>query len=101
LRFEFEVTGSPDIAHGKGAPGRGQLYIDGKLVGQSNVELTNPLAIGLLSAIVCGADPGAPVTPHYKPPFSFTGTIHSVTVDVSGELIKDTAAELRMAMARQ
>ena len=29
LRFEFEPTGKPDMAHGKGAPGRLQLYIDG------------------------------------------------------------------------
>jgi len=27
--------------------------------------------------------------------------LHSVIVDVSGELIKDTDAEMRMAMARQ
>jgi hypothetical protein len=31
----------------------------------------------------------------------FTGTIHSVTVDVSGELIEDSEAELRAHMARQ
>ncbi len=31
----------------------------------------------------------------YKPPFKFTGTLYSVTVDVSGELIKDTEAEMR------
>jgi arylsulfatase len=86
LRFEFEVTGKPDIAGGKGAPGNGRLYFDSRLVGEGNIELTNPLAIGLLSCIVCGADPGAPVTPEYKPPFPFTGTIHSVTVNVSGEL---------------
>ena len=36
LRFEFEPTGKPDIAKGKGAPGRAQLYIDGKLVGQTD-----------------------------------------------------------------
>ena len=41
--------------------------------------MTNLLAIGLLSAIACGADPGAPVTPHYKPLFPFTGTIPTVT----------------------
>ena len=29
LRFEFEVTGKPDFANGKGTPGRAQLYIDG------------------------------------------------------------------------
>jgi hypothetical protein len=33
LRFEFEPTGPPDMAHGKGAPGRLQLYVDGELVG--------------------------------------------------------------------
>ena len=101
LRFEFEVTDKPDIAHGKGAPGKGQLYIDGKLVGQSDIPLTNPLAIGLLSTINCGSDVGAPVTPKYKPPFPFTGKIHKVTVDVSGELIKDEEAELRRHLARQ
>ena len=101
LRFEFEVTGEADIAHGKGAPGKGQLYIDGKVVGQSDIPLTNPLTIGLLSTINCGADVGAPVTPKYKPPFPFTGKIHKVTVDVSGKLIKDEEAELRRHLARQ
>ena len=95
LCFEFEVTGKADVAHGKGAPGKGQLYIDGKLVGQGEIPLTNPLSIGLLSTINCGADVGAPVTPKYKAPFPFTGKIYKVTVDVSGELIKDEEAELR------
>jgi formylglycine-generating enzyme required for sulfatase activity len=36
---------------------------------------------------------GAPDIPH--------GTIHRVTVDVSGEHIQDAEAELRRAMARQ
>jgi arylsulfatase len=101
LRFEFEVTGKPDIPSGKGAPGRGQLYIDGKLVGQGDIPLTMPLALGLAGGIVCGADTGSPVWDKYTPPFKFTGTLYSVTVDVSGELIKDTEAEMRMAMARQ
>ena len=34
LRFEFEVTGKPDVAKGLGAPGRVQLYVDGTLVAQ-------------------------------------------------------------------
>jgi hypothetical protein len=41
------------------------------------------------------------VTPDYSPPFRFTGTLHSVTVDVSGDLIDDRESEMRMAMARQ
>ena len=50
LRFEFEVTGNPDIPNGKGAPGKAQLYIDGRLVGQGDIELTNPLTIGFSAA---------------------------------------------------
>ena len=41
------------------------------------------------------------MTPDYESPFRFTGTLHSVTVDVSGELITDSESEMRMAMARQ
>jgi arylsulfatase A-like enzyme len=80
-QWYFEVTGQPDCANGKGTPGRGQLYIDGKLVGQSDIPLTNPPAVGLLRAINCGADPGSPVTPKYKPPFPFTGKIYGAAVD--------------------
>ena len=101
LLFEFEPAGKPDIPHGKGAPGRGQLYVDGKLVGQADIPLTMPLALGLGGGFVCGADIGAPVTPEYKPPFEFTGTIYTVTVDVSGDLIRDIEAEMRHILARQ
>jgi arylsulfatase len=60
-----------------------------------------PLSLGLGGGIVCGADSGSPVWDKYKPPFKFTGTLYGATVDVSGELIKDDAAMLRMHMARQ
>ncbi len=101
LRFEFEVTGKPDFKNGKGAPGKGQLYIDGKLVGQVDIPLTMPLSLGLGGGIVCGADTGSPVWDKYKAPFKFTGTLHNTTVDVSGELIKDTEADMRVVLARQ
>jgi arylsulfatase len=101
LRLEFEVTGPPDIGHGKGAPGCAQMYIDNKLVGAVDVPLTMPLLISMAGGIVCGADPGSPVWDKYAAPFKFTGKLHSVTVDVSGELIKDDAAELKMILARQ
>jgi hypothetical protein len=52
-------------------------------------------------ALTCGANPGSPVTPEYSSPFPFTGTLHSVTVDVSGDLIDDGESAMRMAMARQ
>jgi len=101
LRFEFEVTGTPDVMHGKGAPGVGQLYIDDKLVGQVDIPLTMPLSLGLGGGIVCGADSGSPVWDKYEPPFRFSGTLYSVTVDVSGEMIIDDEQTLKMVMARQ
>jgi hypothetical protein len=52
-------------------------------------------------ALTCGANPGSPVTPEYSSPFRFTGALHIVTVDVSGELIEDSESNMRMAMARQ
>ena len=100
LRFEFEPTGEPDLQQGKGAPGRLQLYVDDTLVGNAEAPVTVPFALNP-GALTCGANPGSPVTPDYPSPFKFTGTIHSVTIDVSGELIQDPEAELRVHMARQ
>jgi arylsulfatase len=100
LRFEFEVTGKPDFTKGKGAPGRAQLYIDGKLVGDADIPVTVPLIFNP-GGLTCGANPGLPVAPEYTSPFKFTGKIYGVTVDVSGDLIKDDEAELRLVMARQ
>ncbi|WP_308299879.1 arylsulfatase [Streptomyces sp. CJ_13] len=100
LRFEFEPTGAPDIAHGKGAPGRAQLYVDGRLVGESDMPVTTPITFNP-GGMACGANPGSAVTPDYQAPFRFTGTLHSVTVDLSGDLIVDAESEMRMHMARQ
>jgi arylsulfatase len=37
LRYEFERTGPPDFAAGKGSPGVGRLYIDGNKVGEAQI----------------------------------------------------------------
>jgi arylsulfatase len=100
LRFEFEPTGKPDIAQGKGAPGRGQLYVDGKLIAQNEFPVTTPMVLNP-GGLTCGANPGSPVTTDYRSPFRFTGMLHTVTVDLSGDLITDSDSEMRMAMARQ
>lgn len=101
LGFEFVVTGKPDFANGKGSPGIAKLFIDGKLVGQIDVPVTIPFAFELGGGVTCGSAPKSPVTPDYRPPFEFTGKIYNVTVDVSGQLIEDKEAEMRIAMARQ
>jgi arylsulfatase A-like enzyme len=101
LRFEFEPTGKPDLAHGKGTPARAQLYIDGKLAGQGDLPVTIPLDIGITDGLSCGRDEGSAVTTDYRAPFAFTGHLEKIVVDVSGELIEDKAAEMRSVMAHQ
>jgi hypothetical protein len=49
----------------------------------------------------CGYDFGEVVTHDYRVPFPFTGTIHKVTLAVSGELIKDEEAGRRVLMGWQ
>ena len=100
LRFEFEPTGEPDPANGAGAPGLLQLYVDGTLVANAEAPITTPFLFNP-GALTCGANPGSPVTPDYEGPFAFTGTLHSVTLDVSGDLIQDPESELRAHLARQ
>jgi arylsulfatase len=100
LRFEFEPTGPPDLANGRGAPGRLQLYVDGRLVAQEHAPVTTPFVFNP-GALSCGHNPGSPVTPDYTSPVRFTGTLHVVVVDVSGDLITDDESEIRLAMARQ
>ena len=101
LRYDFEVTGKPDYKSGKGAPGRAKLYIDDKPVGEGDIPLTMVVLIGLAAGTVCGASSGSPVWDKYRAPFKFTGTLYSATVDVSGEVIKNHEAEMRVHLARQ
>lgn len=100
LRFEFEVTGKPDLAAYKGAPGRAELYVDRSLAGAADFPVTTPIMFNP-GGLTCGANPGPPVTSDYTSPFRFTGTLHTVTIDLSGELITDAESEMRMHLARQ
>jgi arylsulfatase len=101
LRYEFEPTGEPDFKKGKGSPGRCQLYIGTKLVGNLEIPYSTPSMFGVLGlstgyAAFDSVDPAL-----YKIPFSFTGEIEKVVIDVSGELIKDDETELKRMMVQQ
>jgi arylsulfatase len=101
LRYEFEPSGKPDLAQGKGSPGKAQLYVDGKLAGQLQLPVTMPMSMGLGEGLSVGRDEGSAVSSEYAPPFAFNGTLRTITVDVSGKLIEDTEAQVRQVMARQ
>jgi Sulfatase len=101
LRYEFEPTGEPDLANGKGVPAIGEIYINGKLVGAVEMPHTVPM-IFATEGLTCGYDGGSRVAPNaYSDAFRFTGTIKRVTLDTGGELIHDSAHDLKVAMARQ
>ena len=101
LRYEFEPTGKPDIANGKGVPARGQLYINRKLVASIDMPFSILIIFGT-EGLTCGYDGGDHVAAEeYNDEFRFTGTIKRVTLDLSGELIEDSEADMKIAMARQ
>ena len=78
-----------------------QLYFNRKLVGEGKLPVTIPLAFGLGGGFVVGRGTGFPITSRFENPFEFTGTIHDVVIDVSGDLIVDKESEMRAVMARQ
>ncbi|MCJ7709360.1 MAG: arylsulfatase, partial [Chloroflexi bacterium] len=101
LSVEFNPTSTPEPLKGRGAAGTITLFVDGEAIGGGELPVTIPLMMGLASGVSVGQDSGAPVTDEYKPPYAFTGTVHRVVYDVSGEAVVDHEAEIRIALARQ
>ena len=101
LSMEFQPTGKPDIANGKGAPGAVKLLLDGKAIGRGDIPVTAPLRLGQGAAMLVGGDVGGTVTPDYKAPFHFSGTLKRVIVDISGEHVEDYEAQIKIALAKQ
>jgi arylsulfatase len=101
VRYEFEPTGEPDFTIGKGAAGKGQLYVDNELVASEDFEYTVPNLFGIIG-ITCGRDGTDSVSPDdYASPYEFTGKLTQVTLDVSGDVIVDDEAELQRLMTQQ
>ncbi|MGI5860722.1 MAG: arylsulfatase [Myxococcales bacterium] len=101
LRYEFEPTGEADLSKGRGAPGRSQLYVNGDLGASIELPYTVPNAFGIIG-LSCGYAAVDSVDPEqFQAPFTFTGTIKRVVLDVSGDVIVDHKAELDRMMAQQ
>lgn len=100
LRFEFEPTTPPDLSQGLGAAGHARLYVDGVRVAQELFDTTTPIVFGL-EGLSCGYDFGEAVSSAYRAPFRFSGEIHELVMDLSGDLILDSEAEARRLMAQQ
>ena len=99
LRFEFEPTGPPDPAQGKGAPGRLQLYVDGNLVGNSDASVTTPFMFNP------GSRPAEPTRARPSPPTTKARSLHRDAPQRhprrQRRVDPDHEAELRVHLARQ
>jgi arylsulfatase A-like enzyme len=79
VAFNFQKTGKEKF----GAGGQGQLFINGKVVAESNIPKTNPFVYWPHNeGLTCGYDHLTPVTRAYQTPFRFTGMIERVVVTV-------------------
>lgn len=83
LRWEFTVTGKPDFKVGKGVPGAGKLFINGKQVGEGKIPVTCPLHFALSGdGLCCGWDSLTPVSADYRGENHFSGVVERVIVNV-------------------
>ena len=101
LRVEFAPTGPPRFLEGLGSPAEVRLFHDGEVVGFASLPHSVPVTFAT-TGLSCGEayfdtiDPTA-----YTGRFPFTGTLHKVTLDVTGELIINPEAELTRLMSQQ
>jgi arylsulfatase len=77
LRAEFAYDGG-----GLGKGGTMTLYANGQKVGESRMEQTQAITLGLGGTLDIGEDTGSAVDEAYTPPFRFGGEIQSVTIDL-------------------
>ena len=60
-------------------PGVGRLFVDGRQVGEGRIS---KIAYGSYDTLDVGADLGTPVSRDYAVPFSFTGRLDKVEVEL-------------------
>jgi arylsulfatase len=100
LRVEVAPFGDAP-GRGKGKPAEVRLYVDGAPVAYGEIDWTVPNLFATVG-VSCGHAAYDTVDPEvYVAPFTFTGGLEVVRLDVSGELLVDEAAEFRRMMAQQ
>lgn len=95
IRYEFAYDGD-----GLGKGGTGTLFVNGKQAARGRIEQTQAMIFSADEGADVGQDGETPVAENYgiKAPYTFTGKIHKVTVDVK-EMGKAGKAEEKKARA--
>ncbi len=100
VRMEFDYAGG-----GLGKGGVATLFLDGKKVGEGNVEATLASVFSADDGCDVGEDSGAPVSPDYGPVDNgFNGEIRGVLLSISDDPdnhVVDPNAAIRAALGRQ
>lgn len=73
LELRFDTTG-------RGKPAEITLLADGAVIGKGSVERTLPFRYSLDETLDVGSDEGTPVTEAYASPFTYAGSLHSLTI---------------------
>ncbi len=76
VRLDFDYDGG-----GVGKGGKASIFVGDKKVAEGRIDKTVAGRFGI-DTFGIGEDTGAPVTFDYQPPFTFTGTIEKVTVEL-------------------
>lgn len=97
-RHTLEFAYAPD---GNGG-GAAVLRVDGEEVGAGAIPRFTPASFnGTGAGLTCGYELGPAVGDDYDAPFRFTGTLHRVTVTVSGDAHVDARTRFEEIMAEQ
>ncbi|MCS0503531.1 arylsulfatase [Ancylobacter mangrovi] len=78
VKMDFAYEGDKEV--GKG--GTVTLFVDGQEVGSGQVARTTPYKFSLSENQDIGADTGTAVSPDYRAPFDFQGTLEEVVVEL-------------------
>jgi hypothetical protein len=92
--FDKEESAQRGITHGKLT-----LYINDRKVGEAMMQ-TQPGKFGLGGSLMVGQGSGSEISPDFpgERPWKFTGTLHRVVIDLSGESYQDIEKEAQRAL---
>lgn len=95
LGFAFDCAGRFE-------GGNARLTVDDRTVAEAAIPNFVPVKFSITDAgLTCGEDAGSAVTLRYKPPFTFTGVLRRVTVEVSGPPAVDPYATAESRLRTQ
>jgi arylsulfatase A-like enzyme len=78
VQYEFVYDGG-----GLGKGGTGRIFVNGQKVAEGRIDKTQCCIVGLDETADVGKSKGTPVSPDYENPFTFTGTIDRVVIDLT------------------